>query len=570
MNYLNKLKEKCNVDDNFFEIIEEIFQSLVDFAYINKSQIKKLEKKLYNNLDTILIGSDLSLDYKTGYYDAVKKELYIKDISNIKSVYLRILYILTTTEVDKNIYSVGYSKSTFSKTSYKIEHENYGINRAVVSNLVCRFFYTTPTALSIMPTYKTYENDFLGNKITSDNDIYFLEGKLLRQICYVLNVNEENLYTNLFLSPDKYLDKFFSNGNLKDYSSIINLLDTISKDYSHYNKLIYLNKLLNINYLNIKKNILNDANLLELRQDQNKIKLAIENALNSIRIDNERKKDNEFDLDSSLSEEINNLEKNIVQNISSLQNVLVDKLIDSNLKYSAIEYTIKLKELDKMLIFKSEKLNDTLCNTITNKLLTSFENTSSNLTEKMKYSLINEIISSDKYIKIYKNMAFNRLLNLNLNEYTELMALTVDNTFMQLVIVENLNLNLKDLNENTTSIKLDNLGYLLNNPTSTKDIHKTEKIFTIIRNNFVEYNQVPIENIFITTIFDITIVIVMLNNNSFSVLEIIEKNNDLSCVKVELSESYNIFTLKDNNLPMLYHKKQSRLEKIISFFMIFS
>ena len=223
-----------------------------------------------------------------------------------------------------------------------------------------------------------------------------------------------------------------------------------------------------------------------------------------------------------------------------------------------------------MLIFKSEKLNDTLCNTITNKLLTSFENTSSNLTEKMKYSLINEIISSDKYIKIYKNMAFNRFLNLNLIEGTELMALTVDNTFMQLVVVENLNLNLKDLNENTTSIKLDNLGYLLNNPTSTKDIDKTEKIFTLIRNNFVEYNQVPIENIFITNIFDVTIVIVMLNNNSFSILEIVEKNNDLSCVKVELSESYNIFTLKDNNLPVLYHKKQSRLEKIISFFMIFS
>ncbi len=569
MNYLNKLKEKCNVDNKLFEIIEEIFQSLIDFAYINRSQVKKLEKKLYNNLDTILIGSDLSLDYKTGYYDAVKKELYIKDLSNIKAVYLRILYILTTTEITKDIYAVGYSKSTFSKTSYKIEHENYGINRAIVSNLVCRLFYTTPTALSIMPTYRSYENDFLGNKITSDNDIYFLEGKILRQICYILKINEENLYSNLFLSPEKYLDKFFSNGNLKDYSSIIKLLDNVSKDYSHYNKLVYLNKILNTNYLNIKKNILNENNILELKQDQNKIKLAIENAIISIKNGVETKKDDDFNLDSSLGEEITNLERNILKNISSIQNTLVDKLIDSNLKYSSIEYTIKLKELDKMLIVESEKLKDTLCHSVTNKLLTSFENTSSNLTEKMKYSLINEIISSDKYIKIYKNMSFNRLLNLNLNENTELMAITVDNTFMQLVKVENLNLNLKDLNNNTTSIKLDNLGYLLNNPTSNKDIHKIETIFTIIRNKFVEYNLVPIENMFISTIENETLVIVM-NNNSFNVLKIIEENKDLSCVKVELSESYNIFTLKDNNLPVLYYKKQSKLEKIISFFMIFS
>lgn len=570
MNYLEKLKEKCTVDNKFYEIIDQIFHSLFDFGYINKRQIKNLEKKLYNNLDTILIGSDLSLDFKTGYYDAVKKELYIKDLSNIESVYLRILYVLTTTETSKNNYSVGYSKSVLSSADYKITHTNFGVNRAIVSNLVCRLLYTTPTALSIMPTYRNYENDFLGHKISSDNDIYFLEGKLIRQICYILNSSEESLYSNLFLSPEKYLLKFFDNSKFQNISDLLDLIDNISKDYSNYNKLTYLNKILNNNYLNIKKNILND-NIDDFRKSQTKIKLAIQNAINKISNKNleDFEKEEVFNIDSSLSEEINNLEDKILKNISTIQNQLVDILINSNVKYSNIEYAVKLKELDKMLIIESDKLKETLCATISTKLLNSFENTASNLTEKMKYSLISEIISSDKYIKIYKNMSFNRLHDLELKPNTEIMSVTVDNAFMQLVKVKSLNLGLKDLTNNTESLRLDNLGYLLNNPTSNKDINKTEKIFTIIHNKFSEFNQVHIEDMFICTIDEVTIVIVM-NNNSFSVVQILENNNELHCKKVKLSESYNIFNLRDSNLPMLYYKKQSRLEKIISFFMIFS
>ena len=571
MNYLEKLKEKCTVDNKFYEIIDQIFHSLFDFGYINKRQIKNLEKKLYNNLDTILIGSDLSLNFKTGYYDAVKKELYIKDLSNTESVYLRILYVLTTTETSKNNYSVGYSKSVLSSADYKITHTNFGVNRAIVSNLVCRLLYTTPTALSIMPTYRNYENDFLGHKISSDNDIYFLEGKLIRQICYILNSSEESLYSNLFLSPEKYLLKFFDNNKFQNISNLLNLIDNISKDYSNYNKLTYLNKILNNNYLNIKKNILND-NIDDFRKNQTKIKLAIQNAINNIsnkNLEDSEKQEEDFNIDSSLSEEINNLEDKILKNIATIQNQLVDILINSNIKYSNIEYAVKLKELDKMLIIESDKLKETLCTTISTKLLNSFENTASNLTEKMKYSLINEIISSDKYIKIYKNMSFNRLHDLELEHNTEIMAITVDNAFMQLVKVKSLNLGLKNLTNNTESLRLDNLGYLLNNPTSNKDIHKTEKLFTIIHNKFSEFNQVHIEDMFICTIDEVTIVIVM-HNNSFSIVEILENKDELHCKKVKLSESYNIFNLRDSNLPMLYYKKQSRLEKIISFFMMFS
>ena len=184
INYLDKLQEKCNIPDNFMSVIVSLFDRLVDFGYVSNSGAKKLTKKLYDNVDTLILGKTIGLDYKSGYYDAVKKELYIKDINNIESIYLRIMYVITTSEIDNDTYAVGYSTATLSKSDYKIIHKNFGINRAVVSNLVCRLLYTIPETLSIVPTYRTFNSDFLGNEIKSDNDIYFLEGKILSQICY--------------------------------------------------------------------------------------------------------------------------------------------------------------------------------------------------------------------------------------------------------------------------------------------------------------------------------------------------------------------------------------------------
>ena len=48
--------------------------------------------------------------------------------------------------------------------------------------------------------------------------------------------------------------------------------------------------------------------------------------------------------------------------------------------------------------------------------MTTFEDTASNMVEKMKYSIINEILSSDKYIKIYKNMKFNKIESVNFED----------------------------------------------------------------------------------------------------------------------------------------------------------
>lgn len=569
MNYLNRLQEKCHVGDELFAIIDQIFNKLLEFGYINRRQVKKLQKKLYQNIDTILFGNEVTLDYKTGYYDAVKKELYIKDIHNIEAVYLRILYVLTTNEIARDSYSVGYSTTSLSRASYKIIHQDFGINRAVISNLVCRLLYTIPTTLSIVPTYRTYENDFLGNRISSDNDIYFLEGKLLRQICYVLEVSEENLYFNLFNgSPKKYLTKFFAKAKWDNDTILLELLDDISRKYSNYNKLVYLNKKLNDNYLNIKKNILND-NVDALEHEQKKIKLAIQNALSPLIEHEETEEEQEFDVETSLSEEITKLEEYILDHISEVQNMLVERLITDELKFSNIAYAIKLKELSNILIVRNSKLETTLYETISHKLLNTFEETASNLTEKIKYSIINEILSSDKYIKIYKNMNFRKLEDITIEDNSALVALAIDQSFVQLIKVDHLDRSMKQLGNNTTTFHIENLGYQLNNPTTTQDINKIEKIFTSIKKKYTEFNKVKIESMYTCMIGEQKYVIVA-QDDKFNILQLQEKGKGFTIKMVSLTEAYTVFNLRDNSLPVVYNKKESGLQKLMEFFALFS
>lgn len=568
MNYLDKLKEKCKVEERFYSIVEGIFEKLLEFGYINKRQEKKLYKKLYENIDTILIGNNKQIDYKTGYYDAVKKELYIRDLNNIESVYLRIIYIITTTQISRDSFAVGYSIASLSKRNYKIEHKNFGINRAIVSNLVCRLLYTIPTALTIYPTYRAYQNDFLGKEITSDNDIYFLEGKLIRQICYCLNISEEDLYYNLFNFPTKNLNKILRKTKYENYDEILLKLDEISRTYSNYNKLTYFNKLLNDNYLNIKKNILSE-NVNELYKEQEKIKSAIYSTLEKYEIDMDDEEDENFNVEASLSEKISDFEELILNDVTYIQNILVDFLLENENKYSVIEYVIKLKELEKMLIIKNEKLSTKIYETIVYKLLNSYEKTASNVIEKMKYSIVNEIVSSDKYIKIYKNLSFKRLNGLKLPENTAVVALTVDNSFLQLVTINSLNKQMKKLENNTNSIHLDNLSYLLNNPSIIKDISVVEKIFTSIRTKFNEFNNVTIENMYICNI-ESNILVVIAENDKFDILKVtIDKSDKINTKIVSTSETYNIFNLKDNtynsNLPVLYDKRKSLLKSLFSF-----
>ncbi len=563
LNYLNKLKEKCNINDELFQIINDMFDKLLNFSYISKYQARELQKRLYKNIDVLLIGNEVSIDYKSGYYDAVKKELYLKDIKNLESVYLRILYAMTTTEVSKDTYNVGYSTSSLSLSDYKIRHENFGLNRAVASNLVCRLLYTLPTTLSIMPTYRTYENDFLGNKISSDNDIYFLEGTLLAQICYILDINEEDLYNHFFTSPMKYYKKFITKISNNFGYDICKLLDSISKNYSLYNKLNYFNKCLNDNYINIKRKFLK-TDISSLEKEKDKIKLAIADTLSKVSNKFNDNDEIQTNIENSLAEEINNLEELILNDISSLQNTLVDYLINDKTRYSAISYAVKLKELEKILILENRTLKKAIYETISIDLMNTFENTASNKIEKIKYSIINEILSSDKYIKIYKNMSFQKLTGL-IDSDKEIVAVTVDDTFIQLIEIKDLCYSMKNLENNTISINLNNMSYLLNTPSVAKDINIYERLFTKIHTKFPKFNTVRIENMYLINESNLSLVLI-LQNNSFSVLQIVDNKDNTSDLKVvKLSEPYTLFNLRNSSLPMIYNKKESILRRFFSF-----
>ena len=565
VNYLDKLQEKCTISDDFMDVINSLFDRLVDFGYISQKQVKKLSKNLYDNVDNIIIGKTVGLDYKSGYYDAVKKELYIKDIKNIESIYLRILYVITTSEISSNIYSVGYSTSTLSKANYKIMHSNFGINRAVVSNLVCRLLYTIPETLSIVPSYRNFNSDFFGNEIKSDNDIYYVEGKILSQICYTLDLNEEELYNNLFSSsPSKYLIKFFSRAKVKKLDKILSTFDDVSRLYSNYNKLCFLNNKLNENYINIKKNILNN-DVEEFRKEEKNIKIAIETALLKLypeQIDNDENYTNE----TSLSEKINELEDKIIKYITKLQNFLVSLLIENENKYSNITYAIKLKKLDSLLLMPNKNLKNALHETITYKLLSNGENTASNLIEKIKYSIVNEVISTEKYIKIFKNMYFKKLDGLGIDSKTSLVALNIDNEFMQLIEINSLNKVAKNLNNNTKKIQLESLGYLLNNPSAiSSNIQSIEKIITNIRTFEGNFKNIKIENIYITDYCDFKIIVVREKNN-FSILKLSIKDGKNVLKKVKLTENYSIFESSNSNKLPLVYKEKTPLKRILSFF----
>ncbi len=565
MNYLDKLMEKCNLNKKFMDTIYSLFDKLMNFGYITPKTAKILQRRLYENIDVVLFESDVSNDYKTGYYDAVKKELYIKDISNVESITLRIMYAMTTTPISSESFNVGYSTASLSKTSYKIVHKNFGLNRAVVSNLVCRLLYTVPTTLSIVPTYRTYENDFLGKKISSDNDIYFLEGKLLSQICYAFNIDEEELYYNLFTNPSKYLKKFLRKTNLVFPEKVLEILDIISRKYSNYNKLTYLNKLLDTNYINIKKNALNN-DTKNLQAERKRIQLSIHSALEklaSIKI----KQDESFDenIELSLSGQIQSLEEIILNNIIDLQNLLVDSLINCEAEYQAIPYVTKLKDFEKILLVENEKLSQQIYNVITYRILNTFENTASNLIEKIKYSIANEVLSSDKYIKIYKDMNFKRLVGLTYKENTSIAAISVDNSFMQLVEISNLNKQAKNLKNNASFIHIDSLGYLIHNLSSKKDIDNLENIYTKLKSEFKEFSSVTIENIYITNLKYDYDLIVVIQDNDYSILKlnVVEKEPKFKTIK--LSESYSIFNQNySKNLPSVYKKNSLKLKSIFS------
>lgn len=572
MDYLLSFKEKCGVDDKFCNNVKELVAKLIEFGYINKLHAKNLYKKLYKNVDLVIFGKDSNLDYKSGYFDAVRKELYIKDIDNIESFYLRMLYVFTTSKISDTSYNVGYSKAFIANDSYKINYSNFSINRAVISNLVCRLLYTIPTALSIDPTYRTYENTFLGNKICADNDIYFLEGRLLTELCFILNSNEEDLYTNLFnTNPEKFLEKFLKKNKFKNYTEALSLLDDISRLNSNYNKLCFLNKMLDDNYINIRKNILDTKLVKQYKNEEVKIKIAIKSAL--LKLD-QKDEDNEDDnyinnsnIESSLSEKINEFENNILEKTSKFQSMLVKILINTKKIYKDIDYGVKLKRLQSILITENEELNEELLILIRNNLLNTYESDASNLIEKIKYSLANHTLNQEKFITSYKDLSFRKLNNITIDSNSSLVAFEVEHTFIQLVLISNINLHIKNLHHNTYDLPLTNLGYLFNNVTNSVSTERIEKLYTLIKDQVKDKKTLlKISDVYLSELNNSTLIVVPFEDSYkiFQVENVYTKNQEMKLKEITLTESFDIFsdpakmpTISSNNKTNIFKRLAS-------------
>ena len=561
-NYLIKLQKKCNLNDSFIKTINLLFEKLINFGYISKLDINKLSKKLYNNINLVIIGKKNDLDYKSGYYDATKKEVYFKDITNTSAIFLRLLYILTTKENSNESLISGYSKISKSVKSYKIDYTFFGLNRAIISNIVCRLLYTLPESLSLIPTYRTYQNNFLGTNFTSNNDIYFLEGKLLRQICYIYNIHEEELYYTLFNNKKNKLKVFLKN-NLEE---LLLILDNISRNYSNYNKLCYFNKLLNDNYLKIKKSsIKNDKLTTNLKTNKNNIIRTIKTVIN--KINSSSKNINDDVLETNLNETLDNLEELLISDISKLQSKLIAHYIKNKYTLSPIEYVKNLKTIESMLVIKSDVLTNEIFNNIKNNIIQTDEKSCTNLVSKIKFSLSNYMLGKDKYTKLFEGLNFKIIKEINKND-DDICIIINSGVFNEIAYVNNLSSNMKQLSNNIEFIQSKNLKYLLNTNTNKNQI--IEKLYTSLISQFKEFKDVLINNIYMYNANTETLLLVITNTNAHIVLLQNEYNvlneqqtENFKFKLLNLSENYNIIP-NHSNLPTLY--KKNNLSKLFNLF----
>ena len=554
-------QNRFNLDDSFIQIIESLFNKLVEFGYIGNAQKNRLIQKLNDNIDYIIIGNDDKFDYKSGYYDANKKTLYIKDITNIPAIYLRLLYAISTDEIDKHSYNVGFGTTKLARTNYKLNHTNFALNRAVFSNIVCKLLGSLPTNIGIVPTYKTYSHNFLGYKITADNDIYSLEGKILSEMCFALDIDEELIYSALFShNAKKSLERIFEKAKFEDSTKFLKVFDKVSRNYSNYCKLNYLAKLLNLNFIEMKKKIL-DPSIDDLKIEREKINKKIESVL--IKLNDIDELDNELEI--SLSETIDNSEEIILKSITSIQNILSDKIITSISYLSAYKYAHKLKQFNAMLIFPNKKVSDAIFNTILYKLMPDNEITAINIIQKLRYSLINHILFSDKFTDISKKLSFYaNIKDIDTDLSTAHVFLTVNDRFSHIIEVSMLNKNIKKLENNCKVVPCDNLKYLLNSDYSNMYVDKIEKVVSSLKESFPEFKHFSLDNMYFFSSNNKEYLIVD-SNKKISVFMINYNVTGYLCVPIELSDYFSLFYPDAKRedisslLPVMY--KKSGLKK---------
>lgn len=557
--YLKSLKEKLKLSNEVIDILYELLEKLRFSGYVSKTMELDLADRLYENIDRVLIGTESKDDYKSGYYDAFKKEIYIKDLSNKKAVYQRFLYAMTTRKVEDNKYMVGYSYTYMNKNNFKLHHEGYGINRAVISNLASKLVDSVKTQIGFELVYTRYKTNFLGYDIISENDNYYFESNLFSQMCYALNIEKDIFYKELFSkNPIAEIEKELSKVNI-DYQKYIDNMDKLSRKYSNYNHLKNLLNILDKIQIKLQKSEkLSKEEERVLSIQERKAKRDINDAIF-------RYTDIEEDTtdEVSVSEVLENMENYIINLVVEEQRMLSDYLCSVEDIEKPYEFAARLKQYNSMLIIKEDRIEKFIYEIITEKILKTNELTSVNLVEKIKYSLVQELISTDKYNGIYEDFSFKVINDLETPE-EKYIIITSNGSFVQTIRVSDLDNRIQRLEDNTEKIITDNFRHILNSDYMGYNVNQIETIFTKLKEQYAFFSKVTTENI---NFFmkDRTYYLIIQFKNEIYVVKAMPTYSTFKVEMVELSESYSIFKeefKKDNALlPVLYKGE----ENIFSF-----
>ncbi|MCL2860577.1 MAG: hypothetical protein FWF46_08590 [Oscillospiraceae bacterium] len=540
---LDDFQKKFNLDNSFIEIVASLFDKLVSFGYIGNSQKSDLIEKLNQNVEHVILGTTDKYDYKSGYYDAPSKTLYVKDPTNKAAIYLRVLYAITTNKIDETTYNVGFSTTRFDLETHKrLVHENFAINRTVFANLTCKLLNALPTSISIEPSNATYSHDFLGHAITSGNDMYAMEGKILSEMCFALNLSEEIIYEAIFLDTGiQSLKRIFEKVDFQENKEFLLTFDQVSRRYSNYLKFVHILKLLNLNHIELKKKVLNpefDEIKAERAVILNKLKENLNNFVNIADINEDA------DLTAVLEETLKKFEQEILEDITHIQQILANKIITAMEHLPIYIYISKLKQFNDMLIFPNNKISETIFNIIIFKIMECTELTEINIIQKFRYSLINYVLFLEKLKEISKKITFYISMNdISSNETSGYAIIMVNDVFSQIIKVVDLDKGIQDIENNCMVVKTDSLKQVINNEHTNERVERIEKIVEALKSAYVELVNIPLENIFIFSCEGKEFLIVD-KIKGVELFLVKYEAGSYECVKLGLSESFLLFDAK--------------------------
>ena len=144
---------------------------------------------------------------------------------------------------------------------------------------------------------------------------------------------------------------------------------------------------------------------------------------------------------------------------------------------------------------------------------------------------------------------------LNFTDDTEYVILTIDNTFLNFIQIDNLVSPINELNNNTLNVNLDNMEAILNNKSINKDVTTCEKIYASIKSKYPELSNIKLKDIYLANLQE-HITVLIPKDNDFHILEVNIKKDNLSTKKIKLSEPYKIFNPRNfSNIPIIYKRK---------------